>query len=516
MTVIADAPAPTDDRRLGQRELLAFFGMALGMFLAVLNIQIVGSSFDEIRAGLAAGPEEVSWVLTAALIAEVIMIPMSGWLSRMVSTRWLFTACTLGFAIASLACASAWNIESMIVFRSAQGFCGGAMAPMVFATVYIAFPRRYQNHLIAIVSLLGTGAVALGPSVGGWISEALSWHWLFLISVPFALLSCLLVVSLVDFDRPDWTLAKRIDMPGIMLMAMFFMCLLIVLEEGRREDWFESRMIVTLSVITATSGILLIWRELACADPVIDLRVFTNRNFVVGAFYIMVFGAGLFVPLYLLPLFLSRIIGLNTAQIGSMLFVLGLAMMISGFFMPFLMRWFSLRAIATTGFAILALGTWYQAQLNVDTGFVELLLPQILRGFATQLCFLSMVGLAIGLLPLDQVKNGTALFQLTMRLGAAVAVAIANSYLVVRTQLHYHEIREMVSIGQPSAAATLDILGSTAPTAPGASSAAIQRLIQLSEREALIHAFNEITTVAAIGLVLSLALMPLVRGRPKP
>jgi hypothetical protein len=127
-----------------------------------------------------------------------------------------------------------------------------------------------------------------------------------------------------------------------------------------------------------------------------------------------------------------------------------------------------------------------------------------------------MVGLAIGLLPLDQVKNGTALFQLTMRLGAAVAVAIANSYLVVRTQLHYHEIREMVSIGQPSAAATLDILGSTAPTAPGASSAAIQRLIQLSEREALIHAFNEITTVAAIGLVLSLALMPLVRGRPKP
>ena len=189
------------ERQLGIRELLAFIGMALGMFLAVLNIQIVGSSFDQIKAGLAAGPEEVSWVLTSALMAEVIMIPMSGWLSRLMSTRWLFTGCMFGFALASIGCALATSIEDMIIFRAAQGFMGGGLAPMIWAAIYVSFPRRYQNYLLAIVSLLGTSAVALGPSLGGWISEEMSWPWLFYFSVPFAALSAAMVFSLWILTR---------------------------------------------------------------------------------------------------------------------------------------------------------------------------------------------------------------------------------------------------------------------------------------------------------------------------
>ena len=370
-----ETPAVSVDRKLGVRELLAFIGMALGMFLAVLNIQIVGSSFDQIKAGLAAGPEEVSWVLTSALIAEVIMIPMSGWLSRLMSTRWLFTGCALGFGAASIGCALATNIEQMIFFRAAQGFMGGGLAPMIWAAIYVSFPRRYQGYLLAIVSLLGTSAVALGPSLGGWISEEASWPWLFYFSVPFAVLSAVLVFYFVDFDEPDWAIFEDIDLPGILLMATFFMCLLVVLEEGRRQDWLESRLILVLSAISIVSGFLFVWRELTCAKPLIDLRVFGYLNFSVGAFYVAVFGAGMFVPLYLLPLFLSRIIGLNTWQIGSMIVVLGISMMVSGFFMPYLMRTFSLRAIAIVGFGMMALGTWFQAQLNFDTGFVELLLP---------------------------------------------------------------------------------------------------------------------------------------------
>ena len=161
--------------RVEIKRLVAFVGMAMGMFLAVLNIQIVGSSFDEIKGGLAAGPEEVSWVLTSALIAEVIMIPMAGWLSRLMSTRWLFTSCTLAFGAASIGCAQSTSIEEMIVFRSLQGLMGGGLAPMIFAAIYASYPKHYQNYLLAIVSLLGTSAMALGPSLGGWISEEASW-----------------------------------------------------------------------------------------------------------------------------------------------------------------------------------------------------------------------------------------------------------------------------------------------------------------------------------------------------
>ena len=199
---MTDKSVISEERTLGPRELLAFIGMALGMFLAVLNIQIVGSSFDEIKAGLAAGPEEVSWVLTSALIAEVIMIPMSGWLSRVMSTRWMFSACSIGFGLASIGCASATSIEEMIIFRSLQGFMGGGLAPMIWAAIYVSFPGRSRNYLLAIVSLLGTSAVALGPSLGGWISEEASWPWLFYFSVPFAALSATIVFFFVDFDTP--------------------------------------------------------------------------------------------------------------------------------------------------------------------------------------------------------------------------------------------------------------------------------------------------------------------------
>ena len=515
-TARTDAAALRDARRLGARELLAFVGMALGMFLAVLNIQIVGSSFAEIRAGLAASPEEVSWVLTAALISEVIMIPLSGWLSRLFSTRLLFTMCSFGFAAGSIGCAAAWDIESMIVFRAFQGFCGGAIAPMVLATIYAAFPARYQNVLTAIVSLLGTSAVALGPSLGGWISETLSWHWLFLFNLPFGLAATLLVVIFYDFDSPDWSLARRIDVPGIVLLAVFFMSLLVILERGRREDWFESSMILTLAGVTVTTGILLLWRELAARHPFIDLRIFRNRNFVIGTTYVAIFGAGLFVPLYLLPLFLARIIGLNTLQVGGWLFVLGLSMMITGFAMPALVKYFRLRTIGLAGFALLGIGTWFQANLHVDTSFESLLLPQILRGIATQLCFLSMVRLALGRLPVHQIKDGTAMFQLTMRLGAAVAVAVANAFLVIRAEVHYHRLREATGESYAQGGELLGMFGGTFWPRLGSrvdtDIASVQMLARMAAQEAQIQAFNEITTVIAIGLMASLIGLPLIRG----
>jgi DHA2 family multidrug resistance protein len=215
-------------------------------------------------------------------------------------------------------------------------------------------------------------------------------------------------------------------------------------------------------------------------------------------------------------LFLGRILGLNTWQIGTWIFVLGISMMVAGFFVPLMVKYFRLRTIALVGFSLLALGTYFQANLNVNTSFTSLMLPQMLRGFATQLCFLSMVRLALGLLPVDQVKNGTSLFQLTMRLGAAIAVATANSFLIIRSEVHYHQFRETIGQGHHYASDVFDLfssrLGPGLGGSPDTATASLQLLIEMSRRDALIRAFNEITIVVSICIVAAMILMPLIQS----
>jgi len=498
------------------RQIVAFFAMVVGMFVAVLNVQIVGSSFKEIQAGLAAGRDEVSWVLTSALIAEVVMIPLSGWLSRFLSTRWLFTIAAGGFSVFSLACAFSWNIESMVVFRSIQGFFGGAMMPTVFASTFLLFPPRMQNAAVAGASVVGTSAVAIGPTLGGWISEALSWHWLFLVSVPVGTFVMITVAILVDFDRPNWRLGRRIDFLGIVLAAIFFGSVLIILEEGRREDWFASHMIVTLTIVAFLAGLFLLWRELEVREPVIDFRAFKNRNFVVGCFYIGVFGSGLYVPLYLLPLFLARVRDMSTEQIGTTVVVLGLAMIVSAPSVGYMLRYIPRRYVAAMGFSMLAIGNYLQAGLTAESGFYDLLLPQIIRGLSTQMCFLPMISLALGKLPPEQVKNASGLFNLTMRLGAAVAIAVANNFLEVRTQHNYARIIESLPVGTQAGQQVMSkfhhMFELRIGDSPQASEAALHLLIRLAEREAMVLAFNDVTIAAAIWVACSLVLLPLVRS----
>ncbi|MDP6516529.1 MAG: DHA2 family efflux MFS transporter permease subunit [Alphaproteobacteria bacterium] len=502
---------------LSLRDTVAFIAMCCGMYMALVNIQIVNSSFKEIQGGLAAGPDQVSWVLTAALIAEVIMIPLSGWLSRLASTRWLFSACTGAFALASLGCANAWNIESMIVFRALQGFSGGALMPLVFATVYTVYPAKKQTRVMTIVSFCAVTSMAVGPTVGGWITEILSWQWLFLISVPIALILMVLSATLIDFDKPETDLARHIDYAGIALAAICVITLLVVLEEGRRQDWFESGTIITLAVVSAVSGYLFLWRELTCRHPVVDLRVFRNRDFALGCFYISVFGAVLYIPLFLLPLYLARVRAIDTFEIGTIVVVLGCSMIASTPIAGAMLRYMRRRTTLLIGFVGLAIGTWMQGQLTAEYGFAELVLPQVVRGLASQICWLSVVTLALSPIPTDQVKNASALFNLVMRLGAAVAIALANSAIEVLGRVHYARIAETVTAGQAAAASVLPrmsgIFHGIYGDSPTADQAGLAVLIATVEREALIRSFNQVTQATAVICLVSLVMLPLLRGR---
>src|SRR4051795_2949143 len=225
--------APAEDAdRIEPRRLIAFIAMVFGMFMAILDVQIVSASLTEIQAGLSASSNEISWVQTAYLIAEVVMIPLSGFLSRALGTRTLFTASAAGFTAASLMCGLSSNINEMIFWRAVQGFIGGGMIPTVFATAFTIFPRSKLGIISPIIGLVATLAPTIGPTVGGYLTDALSWHWLFFINVVPGIGVAAAAFFMIDFDKPDYRLLDNFDWVGLLSMAGFLGALEYVLEEG--------------------------------------------------------------------------------------------------------------------------------------------------------------------------------------------------------------------------------------------------------------------------------------------
>src|SRR5690348_6424729 len=280
-------------------KVVAFASMCIGLFIALLDIQIVSASLRDIGGGLSAGADEVAWVQTSYLIAEIIVIPLSGWLSRVMSTRWLFSVSAAGFTITSLLCGWAWDIRSMIVFRALQGFLGGSMIPTVFTAAFAFFGGRRIVAAAATVGALASLAPTLGPTVGGWITDNYSWHWLFFVNLVPGIFVALVVPMLVRVDRPNLSLLRGADYPGMALIAIFLGCLEYTLEEGPRWDWFGDNTIRTTAWISGIAGIVFIWRSLTYAQPVVDLRALKSRNFSLGCFFSFVTGIGIFGTIYL-------------------------------------------------------------------------------------------------------------------------------------------------------------------------------------------------------------------------
>src|SRR6266849_6802606 len=245
---------PADAERIDPRRLIAFLAMSFGMFMSLLDIQVVSASLTEIQAGLAASRDEISWVQTAYLIAEVIAIPLSGFLSRALGTRVMFAASAAGFTVASLMCGFTSSMNEMIFWRAIQGFIGGGMIPTVFASIYTIFPRSKQAIFLPVIGLIATLAPTIGPTVGGYLTDALSWHWLFFINVIPGIVVTIAAVTLIDFDKPDLALLRHFDWWGLFSMAGFLGALEYVLEEGPRNDWFDDNTITLFAIVSALSA----------------------------------------------------------------------------------------------------------------------------------------------------------------------------------------------------------------------------------------------------------------------
>ena len=496
-------------------KILAFGPMCIGFFIALLDIQIVSASLRDIGGGLSAGMDETAWVQTSYLIAEIIVIPLSGWLSRVLSTRWLFCVSAAGFTATSLLCGCAWDIHSMIAFRALQGFLGGSMIPTVFTVAFQYFTGTQRVVASAIIGGLSSLAPTLGPTVGGWITDHYSWHWLFFINLLPGLFVSIIVPMVVRVDKANLALLKSADYLGIVLMALFLGFLQYTLEEGPRWDWFSDSTIRTTAWLSVLCGTAFIVRSLVHRDPVVDLRALRQRNFFLGSLFSFVTGIGIFATIYLTPVFLGLVRGFSAEQIGLAVCSTGVFQLCSIPIYTFFARWTDLRWLLMCGLALFALSMWNFTPITHDWGWRQLLIPQALRGFSQQFAVAPTVILTLGSLPPDRLKLASGLFNLMRNLGGAIGIAACGTMLNDRTNLHYLRIAEHLNPTNAASTALLQRATKAAAAQIGDSShayaTALSQLSSLVMREALTESFADIFLVIMVCFAAITLLVPLLR-----
>ncbi|WP_039759098.1 DHA2 family efflux MFS transporter permease subunit [Bartonella queenslandensis] len=442
----SSSPKPIQSqKRIEIRNIVIFIVMAFGMFMAILDIQIVASSLAEVQAGLAASSEEISWVQTSYLIAEVIMLPLSGFLGRLLSTRVFFTISAIGFTITSVLCATATSIGEMIIYRALQGFIGGGIIPSVFVASYVLFPPSKRPIVTPIVGLVATLAPTIGPTVGGYLCHILSWHWLFLINVPFGIIISILAWQLINFDKANSSLMAKFDWLGLISMAVFLGTLEYVLEEGARHDWLNDRLIRNLFIIMILSAALFFWRAFTAKEPIVDLTTFSNFNFSAASIFSFSLGIGLYGLTYLYPVYLSQIRHYDALMIGETLFLSGFVMLLTAPLAGYLSARMDARLMMAIGLLGFAIGTWMASSITDNWDFWQLFWPQVFRGSSVMLCIVPVNNIALGTLPPERMQNASGLFNLTRNLGGAVGLAIISTLMTKRTDFHYERIAETIN-----------------------------------------------------------------------
>ncbi|AYG94687.1 DHA2 family efflux MFS transporter permease subunit [Brevundimonas naejangsanensis] len=479
--------------------LLGFAGMVIGQFMAILDIQIVAASLPQIQAGIGASADEISWIQTAYLIPEVVMIPLSGYLSRLWGTQKVFLASCLGFLVMSVLVGLSSSIEMMIFFRALQGFVGGAMIPTVFAVAFTAFPPERRVTASVIMGLIVTLAPTVGPTLGGHLTEWLSWRWLFFINVFPGVVVLFLVGRYAHFDKGDPRLAKGFDWWGLGLMAAFLMSLQFVLEEGAKEDWFADDKILLLGVVAAVCGPAFVWRSLRYRNPIVELRAFGNRNFVVGVLMTFIVGAALFGGTFLLPLFLGRVREYSAAEVGTTMVVSGLAMFATGPLAGRLVRKVDARILMFVGFMLAAWGMWDAHAVTDQWGFWEFAGIQAMRGVGVMIAMIASQQVTMATLPPHMVKNASGLVNLARNVGGAFGLAILNTSLTQNTALHMVELTSAIDQTNAGVKGMIAGLAERFSGSIDPHAAAMKAIYGLLQRQATTLAFGDAFALLAVG-----------------
>ncbi|RWY84454.1 DHA2 family efflux MFS transporter permease subunit [Rhizobium leguminosarum] len=424
----------------------AVVGSTLGAFMAVLNIQIVNASLADIQGAIGAGTDDGGWISTSYLIAEIVVIPLSAWLARVFSVRNYLLTNAILFLLFSVSCAFAANLQQMIILRAIQGFSGGVLIPMAFTIIITLLPKAKQPIGLALFALSATFAPAIGPTIGGYLTENWGWEYIFYVNlVPGALMVGMLWASL-DRGSMNLKLLAKGDWPGIITMAIGLAALQTVLEEGNKEDWFGSDFIVRLSIIAAVSLTLFLIIELKTANPLLNLRLLLRRNFGFGIVANFLLGIALYGSVFVLPIYLTRIQGYNSEQIGMVLAWTGIPQLMLIPLVPRLMKRFDVRLLIVVGFALFAASNFMNVHMTGDYASDQLFWPNIVRAIGQALVFTPLSAIATAGIEQENAGSASALFNMMRNLGGAVGIASLQTFLSKREQFHSNILTNSVSV----------------------------------------------------------------------
>jgi DHA2 family multidrug resistance protein len=500
--------------RVPVRIWLGFGAMCLGMFMAILDIQVVATSLPDIRAALDVGADRMSWIQTAYLIAEIIAIPLTGLLTRMLGMRGLFAIALSIFVAASIGCAASGSLSVLIAWRVLQGFSGGVLIPTVFSAVFLLFPAHRQDVATTIAGALAVLAPTIGPIVGGWITDTYSWHWLFLINVVPGIVAVLMAAWLLPRERSDLGLARSLDFFSLILMALALATLDILLKEAPQRGW-TSGLALGLFVVCGATGAAFFYRTLCARLPVVDLAILGDRDFALGCWLSFVLGFGLYGSVYLMPVFLGLVRLHDAFEIGQVMLVTGVAQLLTAPIAVQVERRCDPKLLSAFGFALFGIGLALSYFQTWETDFDQMLWPQVIRGIAIMFCLLPPTRLALGHLAAERVPNASGLFNLMRNLGGAIGIALIDTVIWVRAPEHVDRFVQKLLAGDRATAIFVGLPTDRFIGKPlGPIDADIQEFARpLVERAGLVSAINEAWAMMAVAMALGLIAILVSIGR---
>jgi DHA2 family multidrug resistance protein len=496
-----------EDREMDLRSWIAVFGTMLGAFMAVLDIQITNSSLRDIAGGIAATPDEGSWISTAYLVGEIITIPLTAWLSEVFTVRYYLLANIVLFLAFSALCGISTSLGQMIIFRAGQGFTGGVFIPMALTVVVRRMPKNLLPAGQALFGMTATLAPAIGPALGGWLTDRFGWEWNFYINfIPGALM--FLSIFFATNKRPmRFEQLRRGDWWGILSMAIGLGSLIAMLEEGQRKDWFGSPFIRNCAILATIFVPLFVVIELLREEPFVNLRLLGRRN--LGFTSVVAFGLGLalYGTIFLIPLYLGTVQGYSPLQIGKVLVWVGLPQFLIFPFLPWLMKRVDQRLLVSAGCLVFAASCFMNTVMSHDTAGDQLTMSNLVRAFGQPFTIVPVTGLAVATLAPKDAGNGSAIFNIFRNVGGSFGIAILSTLVTRREQFHDLRIGEAVTVYAPQTQARIAAIqqnfidkGFDPVTALKQSYAVIKSIMT---RDAFIMAFNDAFLVISIGLVVA-------------